>query len=98
MNKQYVEDALNKIRPFYDEVAAHIDTMKVGDKVPATKLAEQIAERHGLTGPQLYPTLKFLFDTCPELVVKRGAHGGLFKIDPNVPEETKDADTTVQEV
>lgn len=80
MNKQYVDDVLNLIRPYFDEVQAHLDSMKVGDKVPATALAKQIAERHGMTGPQLYPTLKFFFDNCPELEVRRGAHGGLFKV------------------
>jgi hypothetical protein len=89
MSSKYVEDTLNMIRPFFDEVQTHLDTMKVGDKVPATKLAERIAERHGMTGPQLYPTLKFFFDNCPELEVRRGAQGGLFKV------ELKAADTAV---
>jgi hypothetical protein len=80
MTKQYVDDVLALIRPFFDEVQAHIDTMKIGDKVPATALAAKIAERHDMTGPQLYPTLKFFFDNCPELEVRRGAHGGLFKV------------------
>ena len=80
MTKQYVDNALALIRPLFDEVQSHLDTMKVGDKVPATKLAQQIAERHGMTGPQAYPTLKFFFDNCPELEVRRGAHGGLFKV------------------
>jgi len=85
MSKQYVDDVLNLIRPFYEEVQAHLDTMKVGEKVPATKLAERIGERHDMTGPQVYPLLKFFFDNCPELKVLRGAHGGLLKVDPTAP-------------
>lgn len=87
MSHQDVETALNKVRTFFLEVQEHIDAMKVGDKVPATKLADAIARRHDMTGPQLYPVLKFFFDTCTELNVKRGAHGGLFKIVPGT--ETK---------
>jgi len=93
MTKQYVDDVLALIRPFFDEVQAHIETMKVGDKVPATVLAQQIAERHGMTGPQLYPTLKFFFDNCPELEVRRGAHGGLFKVLGGKPVVIKTTDT-----
>lgn len=82
MSHQDVETALNKVRTFFLEVQEHIDAMKVGDKVPATKLADAIARRHDMTGPQLYPLLKVFFDNCQELLVKRGAHGGLFKIVP----------------
>ena len=91
MSKQYVDSTLDLIRPFFEEVQAHLDTMKVGDKVPATKLAEKIAEKHGMTGPQLYPTLKFYFDNCPELEVRRGAHGGLFKVVPKTDAPATDA-------
>ena len=94
MSKQYVDNILELIRPFFDEVQTHIDTMKVGEKVPATKLAQTIAERHDMTGPQLYPTLKFFFDNCPELEVRRGAHGGLFKIDPNAKKDTVEVTTS----
>lgn len=93
MNKQYVDDVLALIRPYFDEVQAHLNIMKVGDKVPATALAKQIAERHGMTGPQLYPTLKFFFDNCPELEVRRGAHGGLFKVLPGKPVVVETTDT-----
>lgn len=81
MNNVNVDKALELIRVFFDEAQAYVDTMKVGDKVPATKLAEEIAKRHGQTGPQLYPTLKVFFDNHDELEVRRGAHGGLFKVE-----------------
>jgi hypothetical protein len=74
MSHPSVDLALDLIRPFFDEAQAHIEAMKVGDKVPATKLAASIAERHGMSGPQIYTLLKFFFDSCPELKVSRGAH------------------------
>jgi hypothetical protein len=89
--------ALSMIRPYFEEAQAHIDGMKVGDKVPATILATQIAERHGKTGPQLYPVLKFFFDNCPELTVRRGALGGLFKIVPKDEAPTSSAVATEPE-
>jgi len=87
MSHPSVDLALDLIRPFFDEAQAHIEAMKVGDKVPATKLAASIAERHGMSGPQIYTLLKFFFDSCPELKVSRGAHGGLLKIVPNTEAE-----------
>lgn len=81
MNNVNVEKALELIRPIFEEAQAYIDTMKVGDKTPAVKLAEEIAKRHGQTGPQLYPTLKVFFDNHDELEVRRGAYGGLFKVE-----------------
>lgn len=95
MSMQFVDSALALIRPLFDEAQAYIDTMKVGDKVPATKLAQQIAERHGMTGPQLYPTLKFFFDNHDELEVRRGAHGGLFKVEPKSKRTTTPQDSAV---
>lgn len=89
--------ALSMIRPYFEEAQAHIDGMKVGDKVPATILAAQIAERHGKTGPQIYPVLKFFFDSCPELDVRRGALGGLFKIVPKDQVATSSAVATEPE-
>lgn len=96
MSHQDIEVALGTIRNFFLEAQQHIDTMKVGDKVPATKLAEQIAQHHEMTGPQLYPVLKFFFDVCSDLNVKRGAHGGLFKVAP--PSTTATAPEAVADV
>lgn len=81
MSNNNVENALDLIRPLFEEAQAYVDTMSLGDKVPATKLAQTIAEHHGQTGPQIYPTLKVFFDSHDELEVRRGAHGGLFKIE-----------------
>ncbi len=96
--KTHIENSLNKIRPIFEKAAARIDALKPGEKVPATTLAGDIAKEHGMTGPQLYSTLKFLFDDYPGVQVRRGAHGGLVKLDPdaNKPEseETEKSDST----
>lgn len=100
MSNKNVESALDLIRPIFEEAQATIDTMKIGDKVPATKLAQQIAEHHGQTGPQLYPTLKVFFDSHDELEVRRGAHGGLFKVESKAAAKAKlqaEADSAVKE-
>lgn len=79
MNRdQHIDEVLNnKIRPLLEEAADVIEALKPGEKIPATELAKQVAERHGMTGPQLYPTLKFMFDGYPNRRIKRGAHGGI---------------------
>jgi hypothetical protein len=79
MSHKHVEDSLAKIRVIFEEAAARIDALKPGEKIPATKLAEDIGDKHDMTGAQLYPTLKFLFDGYPGVDVKRGAHGGIIK-------------------
>lgn len=76
---------LTKIRPLLMEASDVIEALKPGEKIPATELARIIAENHGMTGPQFYPTLKFMIDGYPNRKVKRGAHGG---IENPLPEET----------
>ncbi len=80
--EQHIEAALAKVREFFVEAATAIEALKDNERLPATKLAEEIAKRHGMTQPQLYPTLKFLFDGYPEAEITRGAHGGIKKIRP----------------
>jgi hypothetical protein len=77
INSSHIDASLAKIRVLFEEASEVIESLKPGEKIPATKLAEEIAKKHGLTGPVLYPVLKFLFDGYPDVDVKRGAHGGL---------------------
>lgn len=75
---QHIANVLeNRIRPLLEEAAEVIEALKPGEKIPATELAKFIAERHGMTGPQLYPTLKFMFDGYPNRIIKRGSRGGI---------------------
>jgi hypothetical protein len=68
-----------KIRSIFEKASTRIEALKPGEKVPATVLADELAKEIGMTGPQLYPTLKFLFDGYPGVDVRKGAHGGIFK-------------------
>ena len=92
MSKLHVEASLAKIRVIFEKAAERIDALKPGEKVPATALATEIAKEHGMTCPQLYPTLKFLFDGYPGVDVRKGAHGGIIKLDPNAPVAAPAAD------
>ena len=78
-SKQHLELALGKVRIIFQEASDRIEAIAPGEKIPATKLAQEIAEAHGMTGPQLYPTLKFLFEGYPGVAVQRGAHGGIIR-------------------
>lgn len=80
MNKDHVEESLNKIRAIFEDTSAEIENLQVGEKIPATKLAEKIAAKYEMTGPNLYFTLKFLFKDYPNVKITKGAHGGIEKL------------------
>lgn len=75
----HLEDAVNQVRALFLKAATRIEELKPGEKVPATQLAADLAAERGMTGPALYPVLKFLFEGYPGILVKRGAHGGLIR-------------------
>lgn len=80
MSIKHVEDSLGKVRAMFDAASARIEALHVGEKVPATILAEQVGSEHGMTGAQAYPILKILFNGYPGVEILRGAHGGIKKI------------------
>lgn len=86
--EQHIDETLAKLREIFVEAATRIDALKGEEKVPATKLAADIAEARGMTGPQLYPTLLFLFKEYPGVTISKGAHGGIRKAKPK-PVEVK---------
>ncbi len=89
MNKPHVDASLDKIRVFFEKASAQIEAIPPGEKIPATTLADEIAKAHGMTGPQLYPTLKFLFDDYPGVDILKGAHGGIYKLKPGETKKVK---------
>lgn len=97
-SKQHIETVLNqRIRPIFEKAAERIDALKPGEKVPATELAKELAKEVGMTGPQLYPTLKLLFDNYPGVVIKKGAHGGIEKLPVGAPVPQLPAADVVEE-
>ncbi len=82
--KNHIENALSEIRAIFEQAAERIEALGDNEKVPATKLAEELAEKIDLTGPGLYPTLKFLLKGYPGVDIKRGAYGGIVKLAPVV--------------
>lgn len=77
---QHIEATLNEVRQLFMEAATQIEELKVGEKIPATQLAADLAKTRGQTGPQIYPVLKILFKGYPNVEVARGAHGGIKKL------------------
>ncbi len=77
--QEHVDNAVNQIRAIFMKAATSIEEIKPGSKIPATELAKVLAQEVGMTGPQLYPTLKFLLDDFPGVEIRRGAHGGIFR-------------------
>lgn len=79
-SKTHIDNVLNaRLRPLYEKAAARIDAILPGERIAATKLADEIGKDIGMTGLQLYPILKFLFEDYPGVVVKRGRDGGICK-------------------
>lgn len=84
--QQHLEESLNEVRAIFVKAATRIEALKPGEKVPATLLAEELArdiiqaDGKPMTGPQLYPTLKFLFKGYPGVEIARGAHGGIKRL------------------
>ena len=88
--QQHIEKALDEIRvQLFDKAAARILALKDDEKVPATTLAEELAREiiqpdgKPMTGPQVYPTLKFFLKGLPCFEITRGAHGGIKPLKQN---------------
>ena len=79
-NEKHVQESLDKIRVIFEEVSSIIENLKPGERIPATKLAAIVAERHGTTGLYLYHTLKCLFNNYPGIKKTSGAHGGIERL------------------
>src|SRR5512135_1409367 len=80
----HVEEAISQVRALFLKAATRIEAIKPGEKIPATQLAEDLAKEQSpdMTGPQLYPTLKILLDKYPGVDIRRGAHGGIYRLLP----------------
>lgn len=85
----HIDKALDEVRVLYLKAAARIEAIKPGDKIPATKLAEELAAERGETCPQIYPTLKILLNDFPGVWIRKGAHGGIYR--PTAEELAKKA-------
>lgn len=92
--RQHIENSLTNIRVIFEEAAERIEALKPGEKIPATKLAQDIADRHDMTGPQLYPVLLHIFKDYPGVEIRRGAHGGIFKLGADGKSPSKKAVVT----
>jgi hypothetical protein len=105
MNKEvteHLEVALNQVRALFLKGVTRIEAIKPGEKVPATDLAAELAAEQGQTGPQLYPLIKVLLNNYPGVIIRRGAHGGIYRPLATETQEldkpaTNADDTVVQE-
>lgn len=77
---EHIEKSLDYVRKIYKEASVIIEALKSGEKIPATKLAIEVAKNYGMSGPQLYPTILFLLKDYPGVKQKRGVQGGIWKL------------------
>ncbi|HEY5267566.1 MAG TPA: hypothetical protein VII94_00325 [Candidatus Saccharimonadales bacterium] len=79
--EQHINDVLDKVRTLLVAAATRIEAIKPGEKIPATDLAKELGRERGMTGPQLYPILKFAeyLDEYPGVIIRKGARGGIYR-------------------
>lgn len=82
--KKHIDDSLAKIRAIYEKAAERIEALPVDgkSKLPGTTLAAEVGKEFGIAGPTMYPTMLFLYKDYPGTVLKKGAHGGIYRVDP----------------
>jgi len=78
--QQHKAQCLNKVDQIFTDAAEIIAALAPGEKVAATELARLVGLKHGLTVPQIYPTLLFLIPDYPQIQIKKGKAGGLYKL------------------
>jgi len=76
----HIQNALRNVEKLFRHSCYCIEKIPLNSKRPATELARDVGSQHGYTGPEVYPTLLFLFKNYPNIEIKRGAHGGLKRI------------------
>jgi len=79
MITNHIDNTLGLVRTIFEKASFKIEAIPVGDKICATKLADQIGKEVGIPGPNLYPVIKLLFNNYPGVVVKRGKNGGIIR-------------------
>ena len=89
INSAHIEVALSNIRSIFEKASERIEALQGDDKIAATELAKDLAAEVGMTGPNLYPTIKFLLDKYPGFDITRGAHGGIRRSKVVVAVETE---------
>ena len=94
-SKKHIEDALNKIRVIFEAAEERIEAQQIGSTIAATILAKELGEPMGISGPEMYPTLRFLYRDYPNRWLRKGSSGGLYFFTPedlakkNATEATK---------
>lgn len=78
--EEHINNSLGKVRVIFERASDRITALKKGEKVPATKLAEELSPEFGIAWAQLYPILKIMFDGYPGVKILKGAHGGIYKL------------------
>lgn len=81
-SENHIETTLNsRIQPIFQRATERIESLKVGERIAATTLAEEIAPEFGMKWQALYAILKLLFDQgFPGFKISRGSKGGVERL------------------
>ncbi|MCZ2224381.1 MAG: hypothetical protein LC122_12230 [Chitinophagales bacterium] len=75
----HIEVTLDKIREMYSYCQKKIDELKSGEKLKSTDLIPEIAKKFNYGTSDVYTTLNLFLKTHPDIEVKRGVKGGIYK-------------------
>jgi hypothetical protein len=77
----HIEQSLNNVRDIFIKIAEHVEKINPGERLPSTKLADEVGAELGLTGSSLYPIMRLLTDVgYPGIKNMKGRYGGLYRL------------------
>jgi hypothetical protein len=88
---QHIENKLSFLRTIFEEVANRIEALKLGERMPATLLAQTIAAKYEMTGTTLYPTLLIFLKGYPNIKLHRGRNGGIERLPTKEPNDKENS-------
>jgi hypothetical protein len=72
--------SLAEINNIFSKVVDKLENVPRGQTISATNLSKELGEPYGKTAQQLYPVLQFIFNNYPGFKMKKGPHGGLYRL------------------
>lgn len=77
---QHIENSLDPFRQMFKATSERIELMAKGEKIPATELAKEVADKLNLNHVILYQIIKYVLKDYPGIKITRGRYGGVEKL------------------
>lgn len=94
--KQHLDNALLQVRKMFTATTTYISGMRVGDRMPASKISEIVSKEFGLNGAKFYTINSLIMDNFPGTSIGFGKNdGGFRKFADTIPDQ---AETHLEEM